>query len=443
MMLRFLSIPARLLALSSVVLSVGTSCDAETQEGSPSQSSVASTSAEAWPRFRGPTGMGTSSSEGLPLQWGVSENVVWKTPLPGSGTSSPITFGPHIYLTSYTGYLVPGEPGGSPEELERHLIALDRESGEIVWQQSVTAKLPEEERIRDHGFAANTVAADEDGVVAFLGKSGVVAFDHEGDRRWRADVGTDTSGWGTAASPLLYDDMVIVNASVESESLIALDRGTGEPRWRAGGIREAWNTPIMVTADSGREELVVARHGDVMAFDPDTGDPLWTCETGITWYMVPTAVASDGVVYFLGGRSGTAALAVRAGGRGDVTDTHRLWTSDAGSNVPSPIYHDGHLYYINQNGNIAYCADAETGELIYQERLQRFGPVYASPVMAEGRIYYVSREGKTLVLAAKPEFEELARNELSDGSRFDASTAVDRHRLLLRSGKFLYCLGRD
>jgi outer membrane protein assembly factor BamB len=386
--------------------------------------------------------MGVSGTTGLPLEWGADTNVAWKTPLPGPGASSPITFGRHVYLTCYSGYLVPGESGGSLEQLKRHLVAVQRNTGEIVWNQSVPAKLPEEERIRDHGYAANTPAADTDRVYAFFGKTGVFAFDHDGNQLWQADVGSGTSGWGTAASPLLYEDSVIINASVESESLVALDRETGKEKWRAPGIRQAWNTPILVTADSGRTELVVAKQGDVLAFDPDTGESLWSCKTDIRWYMVPTGVAADGIVYYLGGRSGTAALAVRVGGNGDVTATHRLWTSQTGSNVTSPIYLDGHLYWMSEKLGIAYCAKADTGDLVYQQRLERAGQVYASPVLAGGRLYYLTRNGRTLVMAAKPEFEQLATNELDDGSRFDASPAVDGNRLLVRSDKFLYCIGK-
>jgi outer membrane protein assembly factor BamB len=385
--------------------------------------------------------MGVSHATGLPLQWDDNKNVAWKTPLPGSGASSPITFGDHIYLTCYTGYFVPDESRGSLDQLQRHLIALRRDNGEIVWDRAIPAKLPEEESIRDHGFAANTPAADSERVYAFFGKTGVFAFDHQGQQLWQADVGSKTSGWGTAASPLLYKDLVIINASVESESMVALDRATGEEKWRAPKIRESWNTPVIVTAESGRKELVVARHGDVLAFDPDTGTPLWSCQTDITWYMVPTGVAGDGVVFYLGGRSGTAALAVRTGGSGDVTATHRLWTSKNGSNVTSPIYLDGHLYWMSHDGGIAYCAKADTGELVYEQRLERFGQVYASPVLVENRLYHFDRNGKSVVLAAKPEFEQLAMNVLEDRSRFDASPAVDGNRLLVRSGKFLYCLG--
>jgi hypothetical protein len=394
-----------------------------------------------WPCFRGPTGMGISNATGLPLEWDASTNIAWKTALPGPGASSPITFGDHIYLTCYTGHFVPGESGGSLDQLKRHLIALRRDTGEIVWDKAIAAKLPEEEKIRDHGYAANTPAADADRVYAFFGKTGVFAFDHKGNQLWQTDVGSRTSGWGTAASPLLYKDMVIINASIESESLVALDRKTGKERWRATSIREAWNTPIIVTAGSGRKELVVARHGDILAFNPDTGAPLWTCKTGITWYMVPTPVAADGIVYYLGGRSGTSALAVRTGGSGDVTETHRLWTSNTGSNVTSPIYLDEHLYWMSEKLGIAYCAKASTGELVYQQRLDRAGQVYGSPLLAGGRLYYLTRSSRTFVLAAKPKFEQLAMNELDDGSRFDGSPAVSGKHILIRSGKFLYCLG--
>ncbi|MCA9221967.1 MAG: PQQ-binding-like beta-propeller repeat protein [Planctomycetales bacterium] len=394
-----------------------------------------------WSRFRGPDGMGASDSAKPPVEWSTTENVAWKTKLPGPGASSPIVFGDRIYLTCYTGYFVPDEPGGSLEQLRRHLIALRLSDGEIIWDKAIAAKLPEEERIRDHGFAANSAAADSERVYAFFGKTGVFAFAHDGQQLWQTDVGDQTHGWGTSASPVLYKDLVLINASVESESLYALDRATGEIRWRAEGIREAWNTPVVVTAESGREEVIVATQGTVKAFAPTTGDPLWTCKTDIGWYMVPSVVAHDGIVYCLGGRSGVAALAVRAGGSGDVTATHRLWTSTKGSNVSSPIYLDGYLYWAHEQRGVAYCAVAETGEVVYEQRLERAGQVYASALLANGRLYYLTREGKTFVLAAKPEFEQLAVNDLNDRSTFNGSPVPAGNRLLIRSDKYLYCLG--
>jgi outer membrane protein assembly factor BamB len=158
--------------------------------------------------------------------------------------------------------------------------------------------------------------------------------------------------------------------------------------------------------------------------------------------MVPSIVAHEGVIYCLGGRSGVASLAVKTGGKGDVTQSHRLWTGLKGSNVSSPIFHQGHLYWMNDNSGIAYCAKAETGEIVYEHRMNRAGQVYASPLMAAGRIYYLTRQGKVFVVAAKPEFEELAVNDLDDGSLFNASMATDGSRILVRSDRFLYAIGK-
>lgn len=399
-------------------------------------------SASDWPIFRGPTGQGTTTAKGLPLKWSADENVAWKTDLPGPGASSAVVFGDRIYITCYSGFFVPGDSGGSQQDLERHLLALNRQTGEILWDRAVPAKLPEEDQIRDHGFAASTPAVDGDRIYVFFGKTGVLTFDHDGEELWRTDVGERTHGWGSATSPVLYKNFVIINASVESDQLLALDRKTGEKKWTAGGIRESWNTPVIIKAENGRQELIVARQGNVLSFNPDTGDELWTCETDIGWYMVPSVVAEKGIVYCLGGRSGTAGLAVRAGGSGDVTDDRRLWTSQKGSNVTSPVLYNGHLYWAHEQQGIAFCAKGETGEVVYEQRLPRAGQVYSSSLLADGRVYHFTREGKTFVLAAKPQYELLATNDLNDGSLFNGSPAVDGKRLLIRSDKTLFCVGK-
>ncbi len=395
-----------------------------------------------WPNFRGPGKMGVSSAKGLPLSWSQSKNLIWKKELPGSGASSPVVWDDKIFLTSYTGYFVPGETGGSLDQLQRHVLALDRSTGKLLWDVAIAAKLPEESSIRDHGYAASTLAVDDERIYAFFGKSGVVALDHQGKQLWQADVGSRTNGWGSSASPVLYQDLLFINASVESDALIALDRKTGQEKWRAKGINSSWSTPLVVHLPSGKDELVIPTQGMLLAFDPTNGESLWSCKTDIGWYMVPCSVAEDGIIYCMGGRSGTAALAVRGGGRGDVTKTHRLWTGQKGSNVTSPVFHDGYLYWMNDQRGIAYCALASTGEVVYEQRLDRAGQVYASALLAEGRIYYLTRDGKTIVVAAKPEFEQLSSSDLRDGSIFDASPAVDGSRLLIRSGKYLYCIGQ-
>jgi len=392
-----------------------------------------------WPQFRGPGGQGVSSEKGLPATWGEHENLVWKAELPGPGTSSPIFFGNRIFLTSYSGFNVPGERGGDMSQLKRHMVCLDRKTGKKLWDTAVPAKLPEQETIRDgHGYASSTPVADAQRVYAFFGKSGVYAFDHSGKQIWQTGVGSNLHGWGSAASPILYNDLLIVNASVESESLYALNRATGVVVWRTGGIKESWNTPIVVRPRGGNPELVVAIMGKILGFDPATGKELWSCKTDIGWYMVPSLVVEGDVIYCIGGRSG-GALAVRAGGRGDVTGTHRLWTGNKGSNVSSPIVHKGHLYWMHENQGLVFCAEAKTGKIVYQQRVDRADQVYASPLLADGRLHYLTRGGKTFVIAARPEYELIATNDLRDGSVFNASPVAIDGRLFIRSDKYLYC----
>lgn len=392
-----------------------------------------------WSQFRGPGGLGVTAEKKLPTTWSPSENIAWKVELPGAGTSSPIVLGERIYLTCYSGYNVPGQDAGSQNELKRHMLCLNRADGKLVWNTTVAAKLPEQERIRDgHGYASSTLAADGERLYAFFGKSGVYAFDQNGRQLWQADVGSRLHGWGSAASPVLFGDLVIVNASVESDSLVALNKLTGKEVWRAGGIKESWNTPLLVAAPGGKTELIVAIMGKVLGLDPASGQQLWACDTDIAWYMVPSLVASEGVVYCIGGRSG-GSLAVRAGGQGDVTETHRVWTGRKGSNVSSPIVHAGHLYWMNENG-IAFCAEAASGKVLYEERLERAGQIYASPVLAGGNLYCTSRSGRTFVIAARPEFEQLAANDLSDRSTFNAGFAIADGKIFLRSDKHLYCI---
>lgn len=393
-----------------------------------------------WPQFRGPGGRGVGDdAAAVPTRWGPDEGIAWKAELPGPGASSPVLVGDRIYLTCYTGY---GDKGGDVAELKRHLVCLARADGKVRWTKPLPVRQPEQAKIREgHGYATNTPAADAERVYVFAGTAGVLAFDHDGKQLWQADVGDRTNGWGSAASPVLHGRLVLVNASVESDTLYALDRETGKQQvWKAGNIKESWNTPVVAANPAGKAELVVAVMRKVYGFDPDTGKPLWSCDTDINWYMAPSLVVHNGVAYCVGGRTG-GALAVRLGGAGDVTASHRLWTGKKGSNVTSPVYHDGHLYWMHENDGVAYCADAATGRIVYEERLPRAGQVYASPVLAGGNLYYTNRAGRTFVLPAKPAYSLLATNDLEPRGSFDASPAVADGRIYMRPNKYLYCLG--
>lgn len=400
--------------------------------------------ASDWPQFRGTNAAGRSASRNVPLDWADDRNIVWKAALPGPGSSSPIVHRDRVYLTSFTGYGVSSREPGDITQLKRHLVCVNLADGKILWDTAVPADLPEQDRIREnHGYASSTPVTDGERIYTFFGKSGVFAFDNSGKHLWKASVGSKLNGWGSATSPVLYKDMVIVNASIESESLVALDKKTGKDLWRASGVRDSWHAPVLVSLPGGKTEIVTAMMRRVLSFDADTGAPLWRADTGINWYMCPTPVTQDGVVYVIGGRTPNGALAIRAGGRGDVTGSNVLWRLNKGSNVPSPILHDGHLYFAHENLGIVYSVNARTGEVAYEQRLEPSpGQIYSSPVLAGERIYYVGRGGKTVVLAAKPAFERLAESTLEGGRGvFNSTPAIAGDRLLLRSNKYLYLLG--
>jgi len=391
--------------------------------------------AENWPQFRGPGGLGVSTAKDLPVAWSETENVAWITALPGHGSSSPIALDGRLYVTCYSGYGIERNRG-TMADLTLHVVCVDGKAGAILWDKRIKPTLPESSRVRDHGYTAPTPATDGEHLYVFLGKSGVFKFDLEGNQIWRASVGTKTHGWGCGTSPVLHENLVIINASVESGSLVAIDKATGKEVWRAGGMDSSWNTPHLVMAANGKHELAVSVKGWILGFDPTTGKELWRCH-GIADYICPSIVSHQGVLYALGGRS-SKTIAVRSGGRGDVTGTHKLWQADVGANVASPVVHDGHLYWVSDRNRQAYCVSVADGSVKYAERVG--AQPYASGLLADGKIYIVTRNGGTLVLAAKPQFEQLAHNKLADRSTFNASPIVCEGKLILRSDKNLYCI---
>lgn len=367
--------------------------------------------------------------------------------MPGPGGSSPVIAGDRVFVTCYSGYGVPGDDAGEQKGLKRHLLCLDRKKGTILWQKEVAAKLPEQKYggyMALHGYASSTPAVDDERVYVFFGKSGIYAFDLKGKQLWQKDVGAKTHGWGSATSPVLYKDLVIVNASVETGgSLIALRKKDGGQEWKAGGVGRTWNTPVLVDVKGGKQELVIRATGSLLGLDPATGKQLWHFDGFGDRYVTPTVVAKDGVVYSLGGRFEGTNVAVKAGGTGDVTETHQVWTSTVGGrSITSPALHDGYLYWVSDNGT-AHCVSAKDGKKAYSQRLKGAGTLYASVTIADGKIYAVSRQKGTYVLAARPKFEQLAHNVLADDkSVFNGSPAVSDGRLFLRSDKYVYCIGK-
>ena len=403
-----------------------------------------------WAGFRGTGVRGVSSEKGLAVTWSETENLAWKTSLPGPGSSSPIVLEDRVFITCYSGYGLDPDKPGDLNSLKRHLLCIRIDDGQVLWERVVPVTPPEDPykgMLREHGYASQTPATDGEHIYVFFGKSGVLAFDLEGTRLWRRSVGTgsDKAHWGSAASPILLENMDIVNAWDESKSLYALDKETGKELWKRDlsetGLSFA--TPVLAERADGRVELVVSLPSELWGLDPDTGRSLWLARTGIDDSIIPTPVIADGVAYvYGGGPRSSGSLAVRTGGSGDVTDTHILWTSKDVTSPPSPVLVGSFLYSVSDSGRIC-CVDAKTGELRYNEQLPASGrfAVYASPVAAEGRIYAVTRKKGTLVIAAKPQFQMLAHNTLaSDESDFNASPAVSNKCLFLRSNRSLYCI---
>jgi outer membrane protein assembly factor BamB len=404
-------------------------------------------SAADWPQFRGPTADGVTADTGLPLTWSDKENLVWRTELPGPGSSSPVIAGDKVFLTCYSGYGIDVKEPGDMKDLKRHALCLDKNTGRILWNQVITTDLPNKPYtgtyITTHGYASSSAVTDGKGVFFFMGNAGVFAYAVDGKPVWNVSVGEKAHDWGVGSSPILYGGLLIVNAALESNQLLALDRNTGRTVWSATGFPASWNTPAIVKVD-GHDELVLNASGRLRAFDPLTGRELWNCTSIKAAELCPSIVSHDGVIFVIG-HPGGQSQAVRAGGRGDVSATHILWQAQKGSNVGSPVYKDGHLYFINDSRGVATCLDARTGMVVYEQPLtsrQRRDRFYATPLLAGDRLYCVGRETGTYVIAAKPRFELLSTNVLSDDvSISNASPAVSDGRIFLRSNRYAYCLG--
>jgi outer membrane protein assembly factor BamB len=296
-----------------------------------------------------------------------------------------------------------------------------------------------------HGYASSTPAVDATGIYVYYGTAGLISYDHKGAQRWIANCGSRHMNFGSAASPILYKDLVIINADVESAAIIAFNKSDGKEVWRhepADKEPNIWCTPLIVSNLAGGDELsTFGKRNELLGLDPATGKQLWNCKIAMQSYQCPSQVSHAGVVYAIGDHPGNAA-AVRAGGRGEVTGTHKVWSLGKGSVVSSPIYHDGHLYWASEESGKLYCAEAASGKLIYEQRLEpKPGLIYASAVLAGDRIYYVSQKSGTYVVDAGPTFKLLARNLIDgDESVFNGSPAISQGRMLLRSNKFLYCV---
>jgi outer membrane protein assembly factor BamB len=389
-------------------------------------------SAADWPRFRGPDSSGISSDTKIPTEWDDKKNLKWKLQLPGKGFSSPIVVGKHVFVSCYS---------GRGSGMKRHLVCVDRQTGKIAWSKIIPSKTAAFRGPRfgtSHGHASHTPVSDGQRVYVLFGSSGVFAFDMKGKQLWHKDVGNKNAAmFGSAASPILYKDRLIVTAVAESETIRAFNKETGKEMWKTQApSSRCYSTPIIAKNADGDDELLISSPGEIWGINPDTGKPKWSAETKVDMNSCPSPLAKNGTVYVIGGRRG-GRTAVRMGGKGNVTKTNVLWSMSGGSYTPSPILYKGCLYWVNDRGT-AFCIDAKTGKELASKRLD--GKFYASAVLINGKLYVVSRFTGTFVLEATATLKQVAHNRLSDKSDFSGSPAVSDGQLIFRSDTSLYCI---
>jgi outer membrane protein assembly factor BamB len=394
--------------------------------------------AENWPAWRGLRGDGTSAEKGLVTTWSAKDNVRWKVPLPGPGNSTPIVWGPRIFLTQSL------DRAGT----QRAVLCLHREDGRLLWQK-VTLFQGKEPTHDTNPYCSASPVTDGQRVIASLGSAGVVCYDLQGKQLWHRDLGPFIHVWGNASSPVLHGDRVILNCGPgERTFLLAMDRKTGKDLWKkeepggkAGLKKEewigSWSTPRIVRV-AGKDQLIMTWPHAVKAYDPEDGALVWTCR-GLSRLVYTSPLATPEVVVALSGFHGSA-LAVKTGGQGDVTDTHRLWhhTRSNPQRIGSGVIVGEHLYLANAGPGVVQCLELKTGKEVTSKRLG--GNHWGSIVHADGKLYATDQAGTTFVLAAAPKLELLASNRL--GEPTNASLAVSGGELFLRTHRHLWCIGK-
>jgi outer membrane protein assembly factor BamB len=382
-----------------------------------------------WPQFRGPETDGISPESGLPLQWSSTQNVRWKTRMPGPGHSSPIAWEDRIFLTAFR-----PERGLNPWTNRGQLLVLsiNKRDGKVLWEREVPVAQIEKTH-STNAPASPTPATDGSLVYVYFGSKGLVAFDFAGNPKWELPLGPFPNEWGSASSPVLYRNLLLLNVDTDGQDfLLAVDKSTGKQVWRTrrDGDR-AWPTPYVWNVE-GKEQIVVSGSRKVVSYDPADGHPLWTVE-GLTQWVTPTPVAAHGLLYVCSnGPGGNVIMAIRP-------NSHVAWRYNRTAPYSSsPVVAGDYLFGV-KNGGVMVCLHAKDGSERWVERLAARGDYFASPVVTENRIIVLDDEGEATVVAAKPEFSVLATNTI--GERCMASPAISDGRLFIRTDENLYCIG--
>ena len=385
----------------------------------------------AWPGWRGPTSDGHSAEKDLPTKW-TEESVEWKTPLKGAGQSSPVIWGERIFLTQAL------EKGR-----QRVVVCIDRRTGKVEWEKTAWTGEPEPSHAMN-GWASATCAVDGERVYAFFGRGGgLQCFTLDGTPVWSKDLGRFEGPWGTASSPVLAGELVIQNCDSDKDArLVAFNRKTGEEVWSAAREpNRGWSTPVLV--DTGtRKELVLNGHTGVIAYAPDTGKELWICRCP-AGRGEPTVTPAGGILYVSNGLSGAGVYAIRPGGSGDVTATHRLWMTKSGErDTPSPVVIGDTVMVMSLRPDLLSGYEAATGKSLWRIRVG--GQSSSSPISYGGLAFVVLESGETVVVDPKTDEKIVARNKVNSatGEIFRACLTPSDGQIFLRSDRMLYCIGK-
>jgi outer membrane protein assembly factor BamB len=396
--------------------------------------------ADNWPHWRGPTRDGVSREKNLPEKWTQTENIAWKLPMPAWSGSTPIIWGDHIFLNVASG-----------DELA--LWSVSRADGSVRWKRALGGG---NTKMRKQNMSSPSPVTDGRRVWVMTGTGMLKAFDFDGKELWALDVqheyGRFGLNWGYASSPLLHDGALFVQVlhgmkTDDPSYLLRIDAATGKVVWRVerptSAQREspdAYTTPALLM-HGGKAEVVVSGGDCVTGHDPATGRELWRAD-GLNpdnnpFYRIVASPVVAGDLVFVPSRE-KPLLAIKAGGRGDVTTSHRAWAFDNGPDVPTPVTDGTHLYIVNDRG-VTFCLDARTGRVVWGPQRIKPGTYSASPVLADGKIYVTNEDGLTTVFRAGPAFEVVAENALNEYVL--SSPAVSEGQVFIRTDQHLYAIG--
>lgn len=406
-----------------------------------------------WPRWRGPDDNGMARGD-APLRWSDTQNVAWKIATPGLGHSSPIVWGDRLFLTTAEPVGGAAETGvrqgnfGSRETQPEHrllVLCYDRNTGKELWRHSPRTVSPHEGYHRRYGsHASNTPVTDGKHLYAWFGSRGLFCYTLDGKLVWQYDPKVRLrmrNAFGEGTPTVLAGDLLLLNYDHEGDSfLLALDKTTGKVRWRVSRDEpSSWAPPLVVT-HAGQQQVITSATNKVRAYNLADGGLIWECG-GLGTNAIPAPVVADGTVYVMTGHRDPNLLAIKLGGKGDLTGSGAvLWTTQRGTSyTPSPVLFEGKLYMLTDSGMLS-CLDARTGEPHYrQQRLPKPYNFKASPVAANGKLYLASENEDVIVVRMGPRYEVLATNTMADQT-FIATPAIVDGTIYLRSTQNLYCV---